>query len=119
MSNVEIIRNYFKKFFSGKARHSAVRNLLTDDFTFHDPLMTASSAEDYVQQLVGLGDELEMYAEVRAIVGEGDDVAALVDFSGPFGKITYAQWFQMCAGKIAKLDVIYDPRPFLNMGKKD
>ncbi len=28
----------------------------------------------------------------------------------------YAQWFTMRDGKIARLEVIYDPRPFLEMG---
>ncbi|NIV03649.1 MAG: hypothetical protein GWN59_03205 [Calditrichae bacterium] len=116
MSNVEIIKGYFEKFFSGKTRHSEVRELLTDDFSFRDPLMSANSADAYVEQLKAFGDELELYAEVRELVGEGDIVAALVDFQGPEGKITYAQWFTMREGKIARLEVIYDPRPFLNMG---
>ena len=113
MSNVEVIRRYFEKFFSGKARHSEVRDLLADDFTFRGPLMSANSADGYVGQLKALGDEIEMYAEVRKLVGEDDVVAALVDFQGPTGKIAYAQWFTMRGGKIAELEVIYDPRPFL------
>jgi len=116
MSNVDIIQGYFKKFFSGKARHLEVRDLLTDDFTFRDPLMSADSADEYVEQLRSLGDEIEMYAEVREIVGEGDVVAALIDFQGPGGTMQYAQWFTMRDGKIARLEVIYDPRPFLEMG---
>jgi ketosteroid isomerase-like protein len=115
MSNVEIIRNYFKQFFSGKARHAAVRGLLTDDFSFGDPLMSARSADDYVAQLKAAGDELEMYVDVREVVGEGNIVAALVDFHGPSGKMTYAQWFTFRNGKISHLQVVYDPRPFLEM----
>ena len=114
MSNVDIIRAYFDKFFAGKARHSEVRSLLRDDFSFRDPLMSAESAADYVQQLIGLGDELELYAEVRHLIGDGDEVAALVDFQGPSGPMTYAQWFTMREGKIAKLEVVYDPRAFLS-----
>jgi ketosteroid isomerase-like protein len=114
MSNVDIIRGYFKEFFSGPARHSAVRRLLVDDFEFRDPLMSANSADDYVQQLKALGDEFEMYAEVRQLIGEQDQVAALVDFQGPAGTITYAQWFTLREGKIARLEVVYDPRTFLN-----
>ena len=113
MSDVEIIRRYFEKFFSGKARHSEVRDFLTDDFSFRGPLMSANSAEEYVEQLRSLGDEIEMYAEVRKLIGEDDVVAALVDFQGPTGKIAYAQWFTMREGKIAELEVVYDPRPFL------
>ena len=115
MSNVDIVRGYFEKFFSGVARHSDVRSLLTDDFSFRDPLMSADSAEDYVQQLIALGDELELHAEVRHLIGDGNEVAALVDLQGPSGPTTYAQWFTMREGRIAELEVVYDPRAFLNM----
>jgi ketosteroid isomerase-like protein len=113
MSNVEIVRGYLQKFFSGKVRHSAVRDLLCDDFTLRDPLMSADSADDYVAQLEALGDEMELRADVRRIVGEGDVVAALVDFHGPAGPMPYAHWYTLRDGKIARLEVLYDPRPFL------
>jgi hypothetical protein len=77
--------------------------------------MSAESADEYVDQLRSLGDEFEMVAEVRKLVAGGDLVAALVDFQGPSGEIAYAQWFTMRQGKIAELEVIYDPRPFLDM----
>lgn len=113
MSHVDLVRGYFEKFFTGPARHTEVRALLTDDFRFRDPLMSADGADDYVAQLAALGDELEMYADVRELIGSGDVVAALVDVRGPSGPIPYAQWFTMRDGKIAALEVIYDPRPFL------
>jgi ketosteroid isomerase-like protein len=113
MSNVEIVRDYFRRFFSGTARHSEVRSLLADDFVLRDPLMSADSAGEYVDQLKALGDEMELRAEVRHVVGEGEMVAALVDFVGPAGPLTYAQWFTLRDGKIARLEVVYDPRPFL------
>lgn len=115
MSNVEVIRGYFEEFFSGLADHSAVRRMLADDFIFRDPLMSADSADEYITQLKALGNELEMYAEVRQLIGEKDQVAALVDFQGPAGPITYAQWFTFKEGKIASLEVVYDPRAFLNV----
>lgn len=37
MSHVDFIRSYLDRFCSDKARHSEVRTLLTDDFTFRDP----------------------------------------------------------------------------------
>jgi hypothetical protein len=113
MTNVEIIMDYFKRFFSGNARHSDVRQLLTDDFKFRDPLMSANSADEYVEQLKSFGDVLDMRVDVKEIVGEGNIVAALVDFNGPGGKIAYSQWFTFRKSKIAALHVIYDPRPFI------
>ena len=116
MSNVDIVREYLERFFSGKARHSEVRDMLTDDFTLRDPLMSAESADDYVAQLKELGDAMELYATARAIVGDDDTVAALVDFRGPAGPMTYSMWFKLRNGKLARIESIYDPRPFLQDG---
>jgi ketosteroid isomerase-like protein len=113
MSYKEIIRNYFDTYFTGKARHSKVRDLLADDFVFRGPLMVADSADEYLEQLTAYGDELELYAEVRSLIQGGSQVAALVDFQGPGGIIPYAQWFTFQDDKIQRLEVIYDPRPFL------
>ena len=113
MTNTEIVRDYFRRFFSGKARHSDVRQLLTDDFKFSDPMMSANSADEYVGQLKSFGDVLDMRVDVKQVAGEGDIVAALVDFHGPAGKMAYSQWFTLRNGKISALQVIYDPRPFL------
>jgi hypothetical protein len=113
MTNAEIINGYFGHFFAGKARHSEVRQLLTEDFKFRDPLMSADSAEDYVNQFKSFGDVLDMRANIKAIIGEGDIVAALVDFDEPAGKMPYSQWFTFRNAKIAGLQVIYDPRPFM------
>ena len=113
MSNTEIVRSYLRRFFSGRVRHSQVRELLTDDFTFRDPLMSADSADDYVDQLKRLGDELELHARTRSIVGQGEIVAALVEFQGPAGPMTYSMWFTVQDGKFVRIESIYDPRPFL------
>jgi hypothetical protein len=90
-----------------------VREYLTEDFKFHGPLMSADSAGDYISQITAAGDELEMVAEVRRLIGQGNIVAALVEFQGPRGPMTYAQWFELRDGKICRLEVVYDPRPFL------
>jgi ketosteroid isomerase-like protein len=113
MSNSDIVRSYLEQFFSGRIQHSQVRELLTDDFTFRDPLMSANSADDYIDQLKQLGDELDLRAWARSIVGEGDIVAALVEFQGPAGPMTYSMWFTVQDGKFARIESIYDPRPFL------
>jgi ketosteroid isomerase-like protein len=113
MINAEIVQRYYETFFSGPARHSDVRDWLTDDFTFRDPQMKADSADEYVQQLTAYGDQMDLQVEVRHLISRGSLVAALVEFQGPAGPMTYAQWFNLREGKIARLEVIYDPRPFL------
>lgn len=113
MDNEAVVREYFSKFFSGTARHSLVRDYLMDDFNFQGPMMEAHSAQEYIGQLQSMGDEFEMHAHVRKAISQGDSVAVLVDFQGPRGPMTSAQWFELREGKICRLEVIYDPRPFL------
>lgn len=115
MENGELVKKYFETFFSGPVKHSRVRSWLTDDFSFKGPLMSAENADDYVGQLTAMGDELDLRADLRRLVVQGDTVAVLVDFQSPAGAIAYAQWFTIRDGKIAHLEVIYDPRPFLQM----
>ena len=110
---MDIIQDYFNCFFSGSARHSDVRDYLTEDFIFRGPLMAADSAEEYIRQLQAYGDNFEMHAEVRKLVSQGDTVAALVEFQGPAGPMTYVEWFTLREGQICRLEVVYDPRPFL------
>ena len=76
-------------------------------------MMSADSADEYVAHLKQFGDELDMRVDVKQVVGEGDVIAALVDFHGPVGLMAYSQWFTFRGGKISRLQVIYDPRPFL------
>lgn len=118
MENINLIREYFEKFFSGRARISELREYLREDFSFQGPLMAADSRAEYLAQLTQFGDEMELQAGIREIIAQGDAVAALVDYQGPRGPITYAQWFEIRDGKISRLEVVYDPRPFLNQDPK-
>lgn len=113
MSGVSIVRRYFDELFSGRFRPSAAREWLADEFTFHDPLMKADSADDYVAKLRAVADELDLRGELLQVVGEGEEICAIVSFEGPAGPMPYAHWFTLREGKIARLQVFYDPRPFL------
>lgn len=116
MERTDIVRAYYEEFFSGPARHSDVRRLLTDDFVFRDPLMAADSADEYVETLRRLGDEMDLRVKVRRIVGDGPHVAALVDLEGAT-PVTYSQWFTFEGDRISRLEVVYDPRPFLEAAR--
>jgi ketosteroid isomerase-like protein len=117
MKNSDIIETYFKTLFNGRAKHSTVREFLTDDFVFTDPLMSVNSADAYVGQLVSMGDKFELYARERRLVTGNDGVAALVEFTGADRPMTYSKWLTLRDGKIARLEVIYDPRLFLHRGE--
>jgi ketosteroid isomerase-like protein len=48
MSAKDIVTDYLNSFFNGVPDLAAVRPSLSDNFTFEGPMMTASSAEDFV-----------------------------------------------------------------------
>lgn len=113
MSAKNIVNKYLDAFFSGGPDLAAVRALLAEDFTFQGPLMAASSADDFIKQLEAMGPGMEMHAEILNIIGEGDCVAALYDFMGPEGKISFAEWYRVRDDKISAIKLHYDPRPLL------
>ena len=114
MAAKNVVKNYIAAFFGGGPDLKAVRPLLTDDFTFEGPLMTASSADDFIKQLEGMGPGMEMHAEIHHIIDEGDCAAALYDFLGPKGKISFAEWYWIKNNKISAIKLHYDPRSLLD-----
>ena len=56
---------------------------------------------------------MEMSADIHLIIEEGENVVAIYDFLGPGGKMPFAEWFVVSAGKIQSSKLHYDPRPFL------
>ena len=54
-----------------------------------------------------------MSADIHLIIEEGENVVAIYDFLGPGGKMPFAEWFVVSAGKIQSSKLHYDPRPFL------
>jgi len=113
MGGKETVTEYLDAFFGGSPDLDTIRTLLTDDFTFEGPMMTASSADDFIKQLKGMDSNMEMRAEIHYLVDDGDRVAALYDFLGPTGKISFAEWYWVKGDKISAIKLHYDPRPFL------
>jgi hypothetical protein len=118
MTAMETVKRYLDAFFGGGPNLETIRNLLTDDFTFQGPLMTASNADDFIKQLEGMGSNMEMQAEIHCLIDDGERVAALYDFRGPHGNISFAEWYWIKRDKISAIKLHYDPRPLLeSMGE--
>jgi ketosteroid isomerase-like protein len=113
-TTAEIVRSYLEAMYPGTDRLDAARSLLADDFQLVDPLMTVTSADDLLEQVRAFGTRSDgPRNRIRHIVADGDTAASLSEFPGPDGEpMTYAQWFWVREGKIAKIQVVYDPRPF-------
>ncbi len=117
-SPVDAVRAYLDAFFAGRPDLERVRRLLHDDFTFVGPLMTADSADGFIAKVRGMmaeGGGGEMRHELRRLIADGENVAALYDFlgPGPDGRIAFAEWFRVVDGRIASIELHYDPRPLL------
>lgn len=110
--HTRLVRDYLEALHSG--RLARARELLADDLVYHDPMMTARDADDLIRQVEGFGGAAN--TEIREVVGQGDVVAALTTFRPPQAPaIPFSQWFRIGDGRITSIQVIYDPRPFLEM----
>ncbi len=114
MEAKQVVQAYLAAFFTGGPDIAAMRALLTDDFTFHGPLMTADSAEEFIGEITGMEQPMsDLHAEIHHVIADGDTVAALYDFVTPMGKLPFAEWYWVRGDKISAIKLHYDPRPML------
>lgn len=113
MTNQQLIRDYLEVASPSDPQPDRVRSFLADDFTMTDPLMSAESADDFVEQLRALGASPGVETHVDAVVGEGDLVAALTRMEMGEVSVTFAIWYWIEDGVIIRQLTVYDPRPFL------
>lgn len=57
-----------------------------------------------------------MRATVQDVVGDDAVVAARVLFEMAGMSVQFSQWFWILDGKISRVQVVYDPRSFLQAG---
>ncbi|MCP5098285.1 MAG: nuclear transport factor 2 family protein [Chloroflexi bacterium] len=108
-----VVTQYLAAFFAERIEHVAIRDLLADDFTFQGPLMTADSADDYIQKLQAFGEDAAMQADIHGMWETETAVVVRYDFLIPSGKVPASEWYQVQDGKITNIQLICDPRPFL------
>ena len=114
MDAKQVVQAYLAAFFEGGPDIPAMEALLTDDFSFHGPLMSADSAEEFIGELNAMEQPLsDLHAEIHHVIADGDTVAALYDFVTPMGKMPFAEWYWVRDGKISAIKLHYDPRPML------
>ena len=93
MTNKEIVTAYLTAMFGGSSDFDGARKLLADDLDYEGPMLQAANADELVDQLRALSTRFgPMKARIRHLVAEGDRVAALYEFSGPFPTL-FAEWF--------------------------
>ena len=110
MTPLERANTYMEIIFSGK-NMERLREILTDDFTFSGPLYQFGSAAEYIDAmgedpLAGAG-----YTITSAF--ENENAACLIyNFTKPGVSTPMAQTFTMRDGKICRVELLFDPRPF-------
>lgn len=112
----EIVDAYFAAM--GKKDFDTIRTLVHDDVTFKGALGTTNGADDYVG---GLRQTLANMRAVKrhVISAEGENVFQVYDLvmSEPDVSLPVAQWLRVRDGKIAALQVFFDPRPLMGPTK--
>lgn len=109
-----VVERYKQAFGSGDVPKA--RSLLADDLHFTGPIDEFHSADDYVQSLAKLG-RIVTGTDVKKVLADGDDVVTIYDLhtNTPAGTSAVAEWATVKDGKIAKLRVYFDARPFAAM----
>jgi ketosteroid isomerase-like protein len=95
-----------------KKDFAAIRPLVHDDVTFKGALGTTDGAEEYISGLTQMMANMTGM-ERRVVFGEGEDVCQIYDLvlTTPAVTLPIAQWITVRDGRIAMLQVFFDPRP--------
>lgn len=110
--NEQIIKNYFDLFFSAQPDFQAMRQLLADSFTFNGPLLKANSADDYIQKIQGVASG-GLSMKNAEYVSSDYNVVVIYDMFSPLGDVRTVEWFKLESGKIKTLELLNDPRIFI------
>ncbi len=109
-----VVEQYLDIFFNTQLDFKAVRALLTDDFTFQGPLMSADNADDFIMKLRGFGDNIVMNAEIHEVIHDGNTAVARYDFLLPGNiRVPAAEWYTVRNDKIECMYLYRDPKHFM------
>jgi hypothetical protein len=103
----------------GKNDWAAARAHLADRIEFEGPFDKFSRPEDYLAALQRLHPIVDR-VDVKKMFVDGEDVCLLYDLvtNTPAGTAFVAEWHHVINGKIDRIRVVFDARPFAPlMGK--
>ncbi|MCI4368404.1 MAG: nuclear transport factor 2 family protein [Thermoplasmata archaeon] len=100
----------------GKDDWKGARAHLADHLHFVGPFESFSKPEDYlaaIQKLHAIVERVDMHH----MFVDGDDVCLLYDLvtNTPAGTAFISEWHHVTGGKIDRIRVVFDPRPFAPM----
>lgn len=112
-ANQDLIRRYLDVATPGSLDPDSILQFLADDVVIEDTLMPSTGAEAFVAALRQVPSGEGMSASVQHVVADDRVAAARVLFTAGDIEVQFSQWFWIEDGKITRIQVIYDPRPFL------
>ena len=111
----EIVMGYFEA--AARRDFKSARDYLKDDISYVSPLNSFDRAEPYLQYNFGLHMPKP---DIKKIFTDGDDVCffqELNDFPKPHVTVFASVWCHVDGGKISSIRVLFDPRPFVQLGR--
>ena len=109
MNTQELVQSYFKALHTQD--WTALRALLRDDLRFEGPIDKFDRADDLVAALQKLA-KIAKGADVQHMFIDGDQACVVYDLHTEVADSQVAEWFVADNGKIARIRVHFDARPF-------
>lgn len=88
------------------------RQLASDNMTFKGVLGSRDGGDAYMQDM----EKMKLKYDIQKAFMDGNDVCLLYDLTMSGKTIFGCGWYQVEAGKVQSLKVLFDPRPFLEGG---
>ena len=108
-SAVDLFCTYLDRFTSGDTAGAA--ELLTDDFSFHGPMLQSEGKAAFLEGAARLGPIMRGYDMRRQWVDK-DEVCSVYEFKietpAGAGSITMAEWNTVRDGKLASARLVFD-----------
>jgi ketosteroid isomerase-like protein len=113
-SSAEVVERYNRAFAVGDI--ATARSLLADDLHFKGPFEEFRNPDDYLSSLAKLAP-IVTGTDVHKVLAVGEDVVTFYDLhtSTPAGSSPIAEWATVRGGKITRIQVFFDARPFAAM----
>ena len=111
MKPTEVVQQFYQAL--ERKDFNALRACLHDSFSMREPFHTFNSVSPYLQAIQGLSTIVNRI-EALKMFADGNDVCVLYNLvtNSPAGTAFIAEWFHVTGGKIAAIQVVFDPRPF-------
>jgi ketosteroid isomerase-like protein len=96
-----------------RQQYAELEQILAPDLQFRGPVMTRTSAADFIGALKRLS-AIHVRNEIKRVFVDGDDVCVIYDFvtDTAAGALPTIEWLHFEGGRIRAIDLYYDRLPW-------